>query len=110
MRLLIDNPFHTPFMRDDAADEPVALFEGHRREYIALTFEVGTRSPSLWLNPTAERYPQLFGCEADTELVRIKDSTSEPLTLRALAEDIARCYLTFMRVRSSVVSCRVSWN
>ncbi|KAI0712907.1 hypothetical protein C8Q72DRAFT_870103 [Fomitopsis betulina] len=81
MRLLIDNPFHTPFMRDDAADEPVALFEGHRREYIALTFE-------------------LFGCEADTELVRIKDSTSEPLTLRALAEDIAQCYLTFMRQRS----------
>lgn len=43
MRLLIDNPFNTPFMRDDAADEPVALFECYRREHITLAFEVGTR-------------------------------------------------------------------
>ncbi|EPS98148.1 hypothetical protein FOMPIDRAFT_1017869 [Fomitopsis schrenkii] len=80
MRLLIDNPFNTPFMRDDAADEPVALFECYRREHITLAFE-------------------LCG-EADTDLIRIKDSTSEPVTVRALAEDIARCYLEFMRQRS----------
>ena len=32
-------------------------------------------------------------------MVRVKDDTAEPVKMRALAEDIARCYLEVMRVR-----------
>lgn len=34
-------------------------------------------------------------------MVRVKDDTSEPVTVRALAEGIAQCCLEFMRVRLS---------
>ena len=46
----------------------------------------------------ADLSSQLFGHEADVEMVRVKDDTSEPVTARALAEGIAQCCLEFMRV------------
>ena len=89
-------------MRADTADEPIALFEGFARDYIVLSFEVkALRIPALCSPPLIRElvFGQLFGREADAEMVCVKDDASEPVTARALAENIAQCYLEFMRVR-----------
>ncbi|KZT71117.1 hypothetical protein DAEQUDRAFT_724478 [Daedalea quercina L-15889] len=79
MRVLINNALPKSFL--SKGDEPVALFEESRHDCIVVKLH--------WL-----------GYEADSELISVKSDKGDPISLRALAEEIARCYLLFMRQRS----------
>jgi len=80
LRVLVNSPLPVSLLRD--GDEPVTIFEESKYDYIQLNL----------------RWPDY---DAKSELILpVKSDMGEPITLRTLAEEVAKYCLSYMREQS----------